>query len=412
MTTATARPASLVFIVITLIIDMLGVGLVMPIMPKLIESFTGGDVVEASYFVGLQVALYAAMQFLFGPLAGSLSDRLGRRPVLLASLFGLGVTFILSAFAPTLIWFIVLRTIAGMMAATFAVANAYIADIAPPEKRAEYFGLVGVAFGIGFIAGPFLGGILGQIDLRLPFLVAGVLSFANLVFGYVALPESLKPEHRRPIALARANPIGALPVFAHAVGGTILISGYVLAALAQRGLENIWVLYTGFRYQWSPAEIGLSLAAVGLLFAVSQGFVVRKVVPRLGERRALLTGLAVSAAGSILYGLASEGWMAYAIMLVHIPGWALVVPSLQALLTRATPPGEQGLLQGALGSVNTGTAIIGPPVATAVFAYFIGPETPMLLPGASFFLGAALLLASIAVIAAGGTFAPKREHAI
>jgi DHA1 family tetracycline resistance protein-like MFS transporter len=234
-----ARPASLTFIVITLILDMLGIGVVLPIMPKLIEGFTGGDVVEAAHFVGLQIALYSVMQFLLGPFTGSLSDRFGRRPVLLASLFGLGTTYILSAFAPTLFWFIVLRTIAGMMAATFAVANAYIADIAPPEKRAEYFGLVGVAFGIGFIAGPVLGGLLGEIDLRLPFLVAGVLSFANLAFGFVVLPESLKPEHRRKVELARANPIGALPVFAHATGGVILIGGYVLAALAQRGLENI-----------------------------------------------------------------------------------------------------------------------------------------------------------------------------
>ncbi|MBM3532149.1 MAG: TCR/Tet family MFS transporter [Alphaproteobacteria bacterium] len=407
----TARPASLVFIIVTLIIDMLGIGIVLPIMPRLIESFTGGDVVEAAHFVGLQIALYSVMQFLFGPLTGSLSDRFGRRPVLLASLFGLGATYILSAFAPSLAWFIALRTVAGVMASTFAVANAYIADIAPPEKRAEYFGLVGFAFGIGFIAGPVLGGILGQIDLRLPFLAAGILSFANVVFGFIVLPETLKPEHRRKVDLARANPIGAIPVFAHARGGMVLIGGYVLAALAQRGLENIWALYTGYRYSWSALEVGLSLAAVGFLFAVSQGFVVRLVVPRLGERRALLTGLAISAFGSLLYGLASEGWMAYAIMLIHIPGWALVTPSLQALLTRATPPNEQGLLQGALASVNTGTAIVGPPVATAVFAYHIGPEAPMLLPGASFLLGALLLLASIAVIAAGGSFAPRRQVA-
>jgi len=404
-----ARPASLIFIVITLIIDMLGIGIVLPIMPRLIESFTGGDVIEAAHFVGLQIALYSVMQFIFGPLTGSLSDRFGRRPVLLASLFGLGATYILSAFAPDLFWFIVLRAIAGTMASTFAVANAYIADIAPPEKRAEYFGLVGVAFGIGFIAGPVLGGLLGEVDLRLPFLAAGILSFGNVAFGFIVLPESLKPEHRRKLDLARANPIGAFPVFAHAKGGMVLIGGYVLAALAQRGLENIWALYTGYRYQWSPVEVGLSLTAVGFMFAFSQGFIVRVVVPRLGERRALLVGLGISAFGSLLYGLAPQGWMAYAIMLVHIPGWALVTPSLQALLTRATPRSEQGLLQGALASVNTGTAIIGPPVATAVFAYFIGPEAPMVIPGASFLLGSALLLVSMAVIAAGGSFAPKQE---
>jgi DHA1 family tetracycline resistance protein-like MFS transporter len=292
------------------------------------------------------------------------------------------------------------------MAATFPVANAYIADVSPPEKRAQNFGLVGVAFGIGFIAGPLLGGILGEIDLRLPFFAAAGLSAVNFVFGLIVLPESLKPEHRRPLALARANPIGAFAVFGRAKGGTVLIGGYILAALAQRGLENIWVLYSGHRYGWSPSEIGLSLTAVGVLFALNQGLIIRLAVPRLGERGALMLGLAVSAFGLFLYGLAYAGWMAYAIMLIHIPGWALVTPSLQALLSRAVPPGEQGLLQGALASVNTGTAVVGPPLATAAFAYFIGPDAPVYLPGASFFLGSALILASMAIISRAQTKAP------
>jgi DHA1 family tetracycline resistance protein-like MFS transporter len=405
--TTGARPASLIFIVVTLIIDMLGIGLILPILPKLIESFTGGDVVAAAHYLGLLSALYAAMQFLFGPLTGSLSDRFGRRPVLLVSLAGLGITYLLSAVAPTLWWFIAMRALSGLMASTFPVASAYIADVSPPEQRAQNFGLVGVAFGIGFIAGPFLGGVLGEIDLRLPFYAAGALALANVAFGYFALPESLKPEHRRPLALASANPIGALPVFTYARGGALLIGGYVLAAVAQRGLENIWVLYAGYRYGWSTIEVGLSLAAVGLMFALSQGFVVRAVVPRLGERGALLAGLIVSSFGLLLYAIAWEGWMAYAIMLIHIPGWALVMPSLQSILSRATPPDRQGLLQGALASVNTGTAIVGPPLATTVFAYFIGPDAPMLLPGASFYLGAGLILASIAIIAATGGFSRR-----
>ena len=403
----TARPTSLIFIVITLVLDMLGIGLVLPILPKLIENVTGGDIVAAAHVLGLLTALYSIMQFVCGPLAGSLSDRFGRRPVLLISLGGLGVTHLLSAVAPSLAWFVAMRALSGMMAATFPVANAYIADVSPPEQRAQNFGLVGVAFGIGFIAGPVLGGLLGQIDLRLPFLAAGLLCFANLIFGFIALPESLKPEHRRPIDLKRSNPIGAFVVFAHAHRGKILIGGYILAALAQRGLENIWVLYSSYRYDWSPAEVGLSLTAVGFMFALSQGFIVRVVVPRLGERGALLTGLAVSAFGLVLYGFASQGWMTYVIMMIHIPGWALVTPSLQAILSRAAPPNEQGLLQGALGSVNTGTAIVGPPLATTVFAFFIGPDTPMLMPGASFFLGAVLILASIAII--GASF--RREAA-
>lgn len=392
-------PASLVFIVVTLIIDILGIGLIMPILPTLLEVLSGGDTVSASFLFGFLVALYAAMQFLFAPLTGSLSDHYGRRPVLLISLSGLGITYLLLAHAPTLIWFVLARALGGIMAATFPVANAYIADISPPEKRAQNFGLVGVAFGIGFIAGPFLGGVLGEIDLRLPFLAAAGLSLVNVVFGFVMLPESLPPEHRRGVTLAGANPIGAFGVFGHARGGIVLMGGYILAALAQRGLENIWVLYSAYRYSWSPSEVGLSLAAVGALFAICQGSIIRLVVPRLGERRALLLGLAVSAGGLVLYGLAPKGWMAYAIMLVHIPGWALVVPSLQGLMTRAVPPSEQGLLQGAFASVNTGTAIVGPPLATAVFAYFISAEAPVHLPGASFFLGAALIVASISIIA-------------
>ena len=403
----TARPASLTFIVVTLIIDILGIGLIMPILPALIEDLSGGDVAEASLIYGLLVALYAAMQFILGPFTGSLSDRYGRRPVLLVSMFGLGVTYLLLAFAPTLSWFVLARALAGAMAATIPVANAYIADVSPPEKRAQNFGLVGVAFGIGFVAGPLLGGVLGEIDLRLPFLVAAGLSLVNFVFGLAMLPESLDPEHRRPIRLARANPIGAFAVFGHSRGGAVLIGGYVLAALAQRGLENIWVLYTGHRYDWSPSEIGLSLTAVGLLFALCQGFIIRIAVPRLGERGALLLGLAVSAFGLVLYGLASEGWMAYAVMLIHIPGWALVTPSLQGLLSRAVPPSEQGLLQGALSSVNTGTAVVGPPLATAVFAYFITADAPIYLPGASFFLGAALILASMAIISRAGRRHPS-----
>lgn len=404
MTAPSARPASLVFIVVTLILDMLGIGLILPIMPRLLESLSGGDIVAAAHVLGLLTALYSAMQFLFGPLTGALSDRFGRRPVLLISLFGLGITYLLSAIAPTLVMFVAIRAFSGLMASTFPVASAYIADVSPPEKRAQNFGLVGFAFGIGFIAGPFLGGVLGEIDLRLPFFVAGVLSLANVVFGFLVLPESLKPEHRRAVDLRRANPIGAFRVFAYAQGGALLVAGYILAAVAQRGLENIWVLYSGYRYGWSTIEVGLSLTAVGLLFALSQAFLIKRMVPRFGERRALLIGLIVSAFGLFLYAIAPEGWMAYVIMLVHIPGWALVMPSLQSVLSRATPPDQQGLLQGGLASVNTGTAIIGPPLATTAFAYFIGPDAPMLLPGASFYLGALLILASIAIIAATGGF--------
>lgn len=408
MTTTQARPASLVFIVVTLILDMLGIGLVLPILPRLLESLSGGDIVTAAHVLGLLTALYSGMQFLFGPLTGALSDRFGRRPVLLISLFGLGITYLLSAIAPTLVLFVTVRALSGLMASTFPVASAYIADVSPPEKRAQNFGLVGFAFGIGFIAGPFLGGVLGEIDLRLPFFVAGFLSLANVVFGFFALPESLKPEHRRAIDLRRANPIGAFRVFAFAHGGALLVGGYILAAVAQRGLENIWVLYSGYRYGWSTIEVGLSLTAVGLMFALCQALLIRRVVPRIGERRALLIGLIVSAFGLFLYAIAPQGWMAYAIMLVHIPGWALVMPSLQSILSRATPPDQQGLLQGGLASVNTGTAIVGPPLATTVFAYFIGPEAPVHLPGASFYLGAALILASIAIIAATGGF-KRRE---
>jgi DHA1 family tetracycline resistance protein-like MFS transporter len=391
------RQASVAFVLVTLFIDMLGAGLVIPILPKLVESLLGGAISRASLVFGLLIALYSLMQLFFAPVLGALSDRFGRRPVILLALLGLGCDYVLLSLAPNLWWLVLGRVIAGICGATYTPAGAYIADVSPPEKRAASFGLMGVAFGLGFIAGPALGGLLGEGSLRFPFVVAAGLSFANLLFGLFVLPESLKPELRRPLVLAQANPVGALRAVWRYRGVSSLIPVMLVTGLAQQGLQSVWVLYTGYRYGWGVAEVGISLAVVGLLFAVAQGVLVRPVVARFGEARTLIGGLAVAVAGFFLFGLATQGWMMYAVTAGYMLGLGVLGPAAQGLMSRSVPANEQGLLQGAMASVNTGAAVIGPPLATAVFAFFVGPAAPVDLPGAPFFLGGVLLAAALAL---------------
>jgi DHA1 family tetracycline resistance protein-like MFS transporter len=390
-----ARRASVLFILITLFIDSLGFGLVIPIVPKLVERLLGGAISEASFAVGFLTALYAVMQLFFAPVLGALSDRIGRRPVILLALAGLGCDYVLLSVAPNIWWLAAGRIIAGIGGATFTPAGAYIADVSPPEKRAANFGLIGVAFGLGFIAGPALGGLLGEGNLRLPFIVAAGLSFANVLFGLIVLPESLKPENRRPIVLAQANPLGALQAVWGYPSVAALIPVSVATGLAQMGLQSVWVLYTTYRYAWSVADVGVSLAIVGLLFAAVQGGLVRPIVARFGEARTLTGGLAMSLVCFILFGLATEGWMMYAVTAGYCFGLGVVGPAMQGLMSRSVPPDEQGLLQGALGSVNTAATIVGPLLATSLFGYFVGSTAPVVLPGAPFFMGGVLFLVSL-----------------
>jgi MFS transporter, DHA1 family, tetracycline resistance protein len=404
----TPRKPALGFIFVTLALDILGIGLIIPILPKLVESFHAGDVAAASHTVGLLAALYSLMQFLCAPLLGSLSDRFGRRRVILGSLFGSGLDYLLLAFAPNLGWFFVGRIIAGITGANFSAATAYIADISPPEKRAANFGLIGAAFGIGFILGPALGGLLGNVGLRVPFLVASGLTLLNCLYGWFVLPESLPAEHRRAFSWSRSNPIGALLAMRRYPMVFGLAGTYFLIYLAHQVLPATWVLYTGYRYSWTVGQTGLSLAIVGLMAAIVQGGLTRVIVERFGEQRATLTGLLIAALTYAGYGLATEGWMIYAILVIgSLSG--VTGPAVQGLISRSIAANEQGGVQGSLTSLASVAGIIGPPLATALFGFFIGKTAPIHLPGAAFFFSAVLVL--IAALLALRSFRKQRRTA-
>ncbi len=346
------------------------------------------------------------MQFLFGPAFGALSDRFGRRPIMLVSLAGLGLDYILLAVAPNL-WVVALaRVIGGIMGASVATATAYIADITPPEKRAANFGLIGAAFGVGFIAGPLVGGVLGEFGSRVPFYAAAGVSAIAFLFAFFLLPESLDQAHRRPFRLKEANPIGAFIVVLRYKAVLALLSLFVIAQLAERMLEANWVLYTGYRFGWTAYQVGISLAVVGVLVVITQGGLVRVVVPRIGERFTINLGFTVAAICMVGIAFSSQAWMIYAIIVPYVLGWGLTAPAVQSLITRQVPPNEQGILQGAISSAQTVTGIIGPPVAGSVFGYFIGPVTPIHLPGAAFLLGAILFVIGL-VVALLGVHAPE-----
>ncbi|MFO0786089.1 MAG: TCR/Tet family MFS transporter [Phycisphaerales bacterium] len=385
------RTPAIGFIFLTLLLDVLGFGVLIPVAPRLIEQLLhngkGGTDSEAAYIVGWLAATYAIMQFLFSPLLGALSDRIGRRPVLLVAILGSGLDYFAMAFAPTLWIFFITRAINGLSGASMTVCNAYIADITPPEKRAAAFGMIGAAFGLGFILGPLAGGLLGQINIHLPFYVAGSLSLANWLYGLFVLPESLPPERRSHLKLARANPVAALFGLGRYPTVAGLAAAMFLLNLAMFGLHMTWVLYTKHRYDWSPAAVGLSLGFVGVGAAVVQGGLVRKIVPWLGERKSLIIGLCIGVLAYIGYGAAPQGWMIYVIVAFASLG-GIAQPAAQAIITKTVRPYEQGEIQGALTSLQCIAQIIGPLVATRVFGYFISPEAVAYIPGASFFLGA------------------------
>ncbi|MCB0082870.1 MAG: TCR/Tet family MFS transporter [Caldilineaceae bacterium] len=388
------REAGLGFIFVTLLLDILGIGLIVPVLPKLIESFTNNNIESASSVYGIMVAIYALMQFIFAPILGSLSDRYGRRPVVLISLFGAGLDYLLLAFAPSLAWLFVGRVIAGITAANITTATAYIVDVSPPEKRAQNFGILGAAFGLGFIIGPAIGGLLGDYGLRLPFLVVAGITLINWLYGFFVLPESLTPENRHDFSWARANPIGSLSGLARYPIVLALASTILCVALAQNALQSTWVLYTGYRYSWGPREVGLSLAVVGLTAAIVQGGLIRRIVPLFGERRSLIIGLAINAMSFVLYGLAPAGWMIYVIPFFGALG-GIAQPSAQSIITQNVKDNEQGAIQGSLSSLNAVSAVIGPLLATQIFRYFISDAAPVHVPGAPFFLGSLLIVVGL-----------------
>jgi DHA1 family tetracycline resistance protein-like MFS transporter len=390
------RGAAVIFIFVTILLDTLALGLIIPVLPKLIESFVDNDTASAARIFGLFGTAWALMQFFFSPILGALSDRFGRRPVVLLSNFGLSLDYVLMALAPSLIWMFVGRVISGITTASISTAFAYIADITAPEKRAEVFGKIGVAFGAGFILGPALGGLLGDLDPRMPFWVAAGLSFANALYGWLILPESLPPERRAPWRWKAANPVGAV----HLLRTDRVLAGLSIAnffaQLAHAVLPSVFVLYATYRYGWSTSMVGVTLAVVGICQMVVQGAAIGPIVRRLGERRALLLGFACGTIGFFIFAAAPSGLLSW-IGIPFMALWGLAGASAQALTTRLVAPEQQGQLQGATMSVASVAQLLGPFLFTLTFAYFIGATAPFQLPGAPFFLASALLLLALVI---------------
>ena len=385
------KKAAVGFIFITLLLDVTGIGIIIPVMPSLIMELTGEGLSAASKYGGWLIFAYSFFQFIFSPIVGALSDKFGRRPVLLVSLFGFGLDYILLALAPDLWWLFVGRVISGIMGASFTTGAAYIADVSPPEKRAANFGLIGAAFGLGFIVGPVIGGLLGEFGARVPFYAAAVLSLLNWLYGFLILPESLPLDKRREFSWKRANPIGSLvnlkryPVLAG------LIFAMFFVYIASHAVQSTWAYFTMYRFDWGEAEVGYSLGFVGVLSALVQGLLIRWLIPKIGQNAAVYIGMILYAFGLVLFSMAGEGWMVYPYMVVYCLG-GIAGPALQGIMSNQVPSNEQGELQGALTSMMSLTSIIGPPVMTGLFAFFTGPEAPIELPGAPMMLGAALVL--------------------
>lgn len=394
MTASKTSPHALTFVLITVLIDMIGLGIIIPVLPRLIEDVAHVDIAHASVIGGWLFVAYSAMQFLFGPIIGNLSDAYGRRPVLLASVAGLGVDYLLTAFAPTIAWLFLGRLIAGICGASYSTANAFIADITTRENRAKAFGMVGAAFGIGFTIGPALGGLLSHFGDRAPFFMAAGLSIANVIYGYFVLPETLSPGRRRPFTLKRANPLGALVAFRRHPLLLGLGAVLFLQFLATNVYPAIWAYYTIYRYQWSELEVGLSLTAFGVITAIVQGGLVGPFIARFGERMAAVISLTVECVIAVGYGLATHGWMIYALLVVGaLQGIAM--PAINAMMTHEVEEDAQGELQGAISSLMGISAIVSPFLGTQLFGMFAGPGALMELPGAPFFLTAILSVVAL-----------------
>ncbi len=385
------RRAATIFVFFTVLLDIVALGVIIPVFPNLLKSFLDGDVTRATETYGVFMTIWAAMQFVFAPVLGALSDRFGRRPVILLSNLGLGLDYVLMALAPTLTWLFVGRVISGITAASFTTAGAYIADVTPPEKRAQAFGMLGAAFGVGFVLGPAMGGVLGGVDPRLPFWVAAGLSLANACYGLFVLPESLPASLRSPFTWAKANPTGSLSLLRRSKRLSSLAVVNFVASLAHVVLPAVFVLYAGYRYGWGEREVGLTLAGVGVFAMIVQAGMVQPIVARIGERGAVMVGLVFGAFGFLIYGIAPTGiWFLLGIPVMSI--WGISGPAAQGLMTREVGPDEQGRLQGASSSLMGLAELIGPAIFTFTFASLMTR-----LPGAPFLLAAALLLLAAAI---------------
>ena len=393
-----ARPKpAIIFIFITLFLDIFGIGVTVPVLPKLVEELQGGNVQAAAHSVGLLSALYALMQFLFSPVLGSLSDLFGRRPVILFSLLGSGIDYLVLAWAPTIGWLYLARIVSGLTAANFSAASAYIADVTPPEKRAAGFGMIGAAFGLGFIAGPAIGGLLGGFGLRVPFLVAAGITLLNWLYGAFVLPESLAPENRRAFQWKSANPIKALTALSRWPLVLGLAGTHFLTNLAGNIYPCLWVLYTGTRYGWDSKQVGLSLALVGVMAAVVQAGLAGRIIKVIGERKGIYGGLLAMALAMFCYGSATQGWMIYVIILIgSLAG--VGSPATQSMISQSVPADEQGAVQGALNSITSVSGILAPLLWTFLFSWALAPERSFQVPGLPFY-GASIVSLAAAVFA-------------
>lgn len=393
---AAPRRATILFVFIAVALDMLALGLVVPVLPKLVVQLGGGDTASGAQLYGIFGTTWALMQLIASPILGALSDRFGRRPVILLSALGLGLDYILMALAPTLGWLFVGRLISGITAASYSTASAYIADVTPPEKRAAGFGMLGAAFGLGFVLGPALGGVLGSVDPRLPFWVAGGLSLLNALYGLFVLPESLPKEHRTAFTLVRANPLGSLALLASHPQLLGLAIVAFMGFVAHDVLPSTFVLYATHRYQWNESTVGLTLAAVGVCSTLVQAVLIGPLVQRLGDRNALLFGLCCGATAFVVFGFAPTGSV-FGIGVPLMALWGLAGAASQGLMTHRVSVTQQGALQGANNSLRSVAGLIGPGLFTFTFARFISDNAPLHLPGAPFVLAAVLLGLSIPV---------------
>jgi len=391
------KDAALGFIFVTLLIDSIGFGIIIPIMPDLIKEMIQADLSKASVYGGWLTFSYAFMQFICAPIMGGLSDKYGRRVVLLCSLFGFAIDYLFLALAPTIAWLFVGRIIAGMMGASFTTASAYIADISTPEKRAQNFGLIGAAFGLGFIIGPGIGGQLSHFGLRFPFYAAAGLALLNWLYGFFILPESLSKENRREFEWKRANPFGMIKQLRKYPSLSGLLISLILVYLSAHAIQSTWTFYSMEKFSWTRETVGYSLTFVGVILASVQGGLIRIIIPKLGHQRSAYVGLLLSTAGLVLIAFATQGWMMYAFVIPYALG-GITGPSIQSIISQTIPVNEQGEIQGALTSLMSATSIIGPVMMTYIFRYFTSSVAPVIFPGAPFIMAAILTLTS-AIIA-------------
>jgi DHA1 family tetracycline resistance protein-like MFS transporter len=387
------RQAALGFIFATLLIDIMGLAIIIPIIPDLIEKLIHGDVSKATYYGGWLTASYATMQFIFSPFIGNLSDKYGRRPILLFSLLGFSIDYFFSAFAPTIGWLFVGRIIAGITGASITTASAYISDVSTPEKKAANFGMIGVAFGLGFIIGPAIGGFLGKIDIHYPFIAAGALALLNAIYGYFILPESLDKEHRREFEWKRANPIGTLKQMAKYENVIGLAASLFLIYFAAQAVQSVWTFYTIKKFHWDAGLRGISLTVIGVLVALVQGGLIRLTLPKLGYQRSIWLGLLFYSTGLLLFAFATQSWMMFAFLIPYCLG-GIAGPALQGYISNNVPANAQGELQGGLTSLMSLSSIFGPLVMSWSFYYFTKPGATVQFPGAPYLLGAVLMLLS------------------